>query len=199
MVVKIPRFAFEKFPKTTQALTTQMKSVGEVMSIARTFKESLHKAIRSLEIDSYGFEKMSDDPEVVREELRVPSPRRLWYIADAFRLGMELEEIYSISHVDPWFLQNIKQLTDFESHLAENGLNHETILRAKRHGFSDIEIARILSTEEEEVRNSVSVRELRLLLRWLIPVPPSLKPTHLISIRLSRAKARRFPPTEKRW
>ena len=153
VVVKIPRFAFEKFPQTTQALTTQMKSVGEVMAIARTFKESLHKAIRSLEIDSYGFEKMSDDPEVVREELRVPSPRRLWYIADAFRLGMDLEEIYSISHIDPWFLQNIKQITDFEPHLAENGLHRETILQAKRYGFSDIEIAKILSTEEDEVRN----------------------------------------------
>ena len=86
-------------------------------------------------------------------ELRVPTPRRLWYIADAFRLGMDLEEIYSISHIDPWFLQNIKQLTDFESHIAENGLHRETILQAKRHGFSDIEIARILSKEEAEVRD----------------------------------------------
>ena len=153
VVVKIPRFAFEKFPQTTLTLTTQMKSVGEVMSIGRTFKESLQKAIRSLEIDSYGFEKMSDDPEEVREKLRVPSPRRLWYIADAFRLGMDLEEIYSISHVDPWFLQNIKQIAGFESDLAENGLDGETILRAKRYGFSDIEIAKILSTKEEEIRN----------------------------------------------
>ena len=153
VVVKIPRFAFEKFPQTTLTLTTQMKSVGEVMSIGRTFKESLHKAIRSLEIDSYGFEKMSEDPEEVREKLRVPSPRRLWYIADAFRLGMDLEEIYSISHVDPWFLRNIKQLVDFESDIVESGLNRETILRAKRYGFSDIEIAKILSTEEGEVRN----------------------------------------------
>ena len=200
VVVKIPRFAFEKFPQTTSALTTQMKSVGEVMAIARTFKESLHKAIRSLEIDSYGFEKMSDDPEVVREKLRVPTPRRLWYIADAFRLGMDLEEIYSISHIDPWFLQNIKQITDFEPHLAENGLHRETILQAKRYGFSDIEIARILSTEEDGSEGFPSPRGNRcLLLRWLIPAPLSLKPTHLISIRLSRAKARRFPPTERRW
>ena len=153
VVVKIPRFAFEKFPQTSPTLTTQMKSVGEAMSIGRTFKESLQKAMRSLEIDSYGFEKMSYDPEEVREKLRVPSPRRLWYIADAFRLGMELEEIYSISHVDPWFLQNIKQLTDFESDLGENGLNRETILRAKRYGFSDIEISKILSTEEGKVRD----------------------------------------------
>ena len=153
VVVKIPRFAFEKFPQTNRTLTTQMKSVGEAMSIGRTFKESLHKAMRSLEIDSHGFEEMSDDPEEVREKLRVPSPRRLWYIADAFRLGMDLEEIYSISYVDPWFLQNIKQLADFESDIAKDGFHRETILQAKRYGFSDIEIARILSTEEEEVRN----------------------------------------------
>ncbi|MYE61095.1 MAG: carbamoyl-phosphate synthase large subunit [Candidatus Dadabacteria bacterium] len=153
VVVKIPRFAFEKFPQTSPTLTTQMKSVGEAMSIGRTFKESLQKAMRSLEIDSYGFEKVSDDLEEVREELRVPSPRRLWYIADAFRLDMDLEEIYSISHVDPWFLRNIKQIVDFESDIARNGFNRETILQAKRHGFSDIEIAKILSTEEGEVRN----------------------------------------------
>jgi len=153
VVVKIPRFAFEKFPQTSPTLTTQMKSVGEAMSIGRTFKESLQKAMRSLEIDSYGFEKVSDDPEEVREELRVPSPRRLWYIADAFRLGMDLEEIYSISHVDPWFLRNIKQIVDFESDIAKEGLNRETILEAKRHGFSDIEIAKILSAEEGEVRD----------------------------------------------
>ena len=153
VVVKIPRFAFEKFPQTSPNLTTQMKSVGEAMSIGRTFKESLQKAMRSLEIDSYGFEKVSDDPEEVREELRVPSPRRLWYIADAFRLGMDLDEIYSISHVDPWFLRNIKQIVDFESDIAKDGFNRETILQAKRHGFSDIEIAKILSTEEGEVRD----------------------------------------------
>ena len=152
VVVKIPRFAFEKFPQTSPVLTTQMKSVGEAMSIGRTFKESLQKAMRSLEIDSHGFEKISDDPEEVRGELRVPSPRRLWYIADAFRLGMDLEEIYSISHIDPWFLRNIKQIVDFESDIEKEGLDRETILEAKRRGFSDIEIARILSVEEGEVR-----------------------------------------------
>lgn len=153
VVVKIPRFTFEKFPQTSPTLTTQMKSVGEAMSIGRTFKESLQKAMRSLEIDSYGFENVSDDPEEVREKLRVPSPRRLWYIADAFRLGMDPEEIYSISHVDPWFLRNIKQIVDFESDIAKDGLSRETILEAKRRGFSDIVIARILSTEEGEVRD----------------------------------------------
>ena len=153
VVVKIPRFAFEKFPQTTSTLTTQMKSVGEVMSIGRTFKESLHKAIRSLEIDSYGFENMSSDPEEIKENLRVPSPRRLWYIADAFRVGMDLEEVYSISHVDPWFLRNIKQIVDFERRLRNEGFQRETIVEAKRYGFSDVEIAGILSKKETEVRD----------------------------------------------
>ena len=153
VVVKIPRFTFEKFPQTTPILTTQMKSVGEAMSIGRTFKESLHKAMRSLEIDSYGFENISDDPEEIREKLRIPSPRRLWYIADAFRLGMDIEEIYSISHIDPWFLRNIKQIVDFESDISRKGLDRETILGAKRRGFSDIEIARILRAGEGEVRD----------------------------------------------
>ena len=153
VVVKIPRFTFEKFPQTTPILTTQMKSVGEAMSIGRTFKESLHKAMRSLEIDSYGFENISDDPEEIREKLRIPSPRRLWYIADAFRLGMDIEEIYSTSHIDPWFLRNIKQIVDFESDISRKGLDRETILGAKRRGFSDIEIARILRAGEGEVRD----------------------------------------------
>ena len=153
VVVKIPRFTFEKFPKTNPTLTTQMKSVGEAMSIGRTFKEALQKTMRSLEIGSYGFEKMYDDPEEIREKLRVPSPGRLWYIADAFRLGMDIEEIYSISHIDPWFLRNIKQIVDFESDIAKDGLSRETVLQAKRYGFSDIGIAKILSTEEGEVRN----------------------------------------------
>ncbi|MCY4262569.1 MAG: carbamoyl-phosphate synthase large subunit, partial [Candidatus Dadabacteria bacterium] len=153
VVVKMPRFTFEKFPQTTPTLTTQMKSVGEAMSIGRTFKESLQKAMRSLEIDSYGFENISDDPEEIREKLRIPSPRRLWYIADAFRLGMDIEEIYTISHIDPWFLRNIKQIVDFESDISRKGLDRETILGAKRRGFSDIEIARILCAEEEKVRN----------------------------------------------
>ncbi len=153
VVVKIPRFAFEKFPRTDQTLTTQMKSVGEVMSIGRTFKESLQKAMRSLEINSFGFESMSDDPEQVRGNLRVPSPRRLWYIADAFRLGMDIEEIYSISHIDPWFLHNIKQIVDFESGIAGDGLKRDVVARAKKLGFSDRRIASILSKQEDDIRN----------------------------------------------
>ena len=152
VVVKIPRFAFEKFSRTEPVLTTQMKSVGEVMSIARTFKEALHKAVRSLETGSYGLERLSEDPEEVREKLRTASPQRLWNVADAFRLGISLEEIHSICRVDPWFLGNVKQITDFESRLREEGLSAPAVREAKRMGFSDVEISRILSVGEDEVR-----------------------------------------------
>ena len=152
VVVKIPRFAFEKFSRTEPVLTTQMKSVGEVMSIARTFKEALHKAVRSLETGSYGLERLSEDPEEVREKLRTASPQRLWHVADAFRLGISLEEIHSICRVDPWFLGNVKQITDFESRLREEGLSVPAVREAKRMGFSDVEISRILSVGEDEVR-----------------------------------------------
>ena len=152
VVVKIPRFAFEKFSRTEPVLTTQMKSVGEVMSIARTFKEALHKAVRSLETGSYGLERLSEDPEEVREKLRTASPQRLWHVADAFRLGISLEEIHSICRVDPWFLGNVKQITDFESRLRGEGLSAPAVREAKRMGFSDVEISRILSVGEDEVR-----------------------------------------------
>ena len=153
VVVKIPRFAFEKFSQTDPVLTTQMKSVGEVMSIARTFKEALHKAVRSLETGSYGLERLLENPEEVREKLRVASPRRLWHVADAFRLGISLEEIHSICRVDPWFLRNIRQITDFESRLRREGLCAPAVGEAKRMGFSDVEISRILSVGEDEVRD----------------------------------------------
>ncbi len=153
VVVKIPRFAFEKFSRTEPVLTTQMKSVGEVMAIARTFKEALHKAVRSLETGSYGLERLSEDPEEAREKLRTASPQRLWHVADAFRLGISLEEIHSICRVDPWFLGNVKQITDFESRLRGEGLSAPAVREAKRMGFSDVEISRILSVGEDEVRD----------------------------------------------
>ena len=153
VVVKIPRFAFEKFSRTEPVLTTQMKSVGEVMSIARTFKEALHKAVRSLETGSCGLERLSEDPEEAREKLRTASPQRLWHVADAFRLGISLEEIHSICRVDPWFLGNVKQITDFESRLRGEGLAAPAVREAKRMGFSDMEISRLLSVGEDEVRD----------------------------------------------
>ena len=153
VVVKVPRFAFEKFPGTDPVLTTQMKSVGEVMSMGRTFREALQKAVRSLETGDAGLGKTTDDPEEVREKLRVAAPRRLWHIADAFRLGLSLEEVHSICRVDPWFLLNIKRITDFEPVIERAGLRAETVREAKRMGFSDAEISRILHVEEDRVRD----------------------------------------------
>ena len=155
VVVKIPRFAFEKFPQTDPTLTTMMKSVGEVMSIGRTFKESLQKAIRSLEIDSYGFESRSSDPDSIKEKLRIPNAERLWFIADAFRSGMELEEIFALSKIDPWFLYNIKQIVELESKIKKikiKDLNHELLNEAKQLGFSDSSLAVNLGCHEDEIR-----------------------------------------------
>ncbi|MGH7807751.1 MAG: carbamoyl-phosphate synthase large subunit [Thermodesulfobacteriota bacterium] len=154
VVVKIPRFAFEKFPQTEPVLGTQMKSVGEVMAIGRTFKESLQKAMRSLEIDSFGFEPQSGDLERIREKLRVPNPDRLWYIADAFRCGIKVDEIYKITGIDPWFLDNIEQIVEAEGEIKklDNKKFPAGILkRAKGYGFSDIRLAELLQLPEDEI------------------------------------------------
>ncbi len=157
VVVKIPRFAFEKFPQTEPVLTTQMKSVGEVMAIGRTFKESLQKAIRSLEIDSSGFESKTDDIEIIKENLRKPNPERLWYIADAFRAGMELNEIFDLTYIDPWFLHNIEQIVEAESDLiqsVENGKDYiDKFKLLKQYGFSDERLGTLLNKTEDEVRD----------------------------------------------
>jgi carbamoyl-phosphate synthase large subunit len=115
VVVKFPRFAFEKFPEADPTLTTQMKSVGEVMAIGRTFKEALMKSIRSLEIESYGFETVKADFNDIKTKLRNPGSDRIWYIAQAFRLGMGIDELHELTWIDPWFLYNIKQIIDMEN------------------------------------------------------------------------------------
>ena len=128
-VVKIPRWAFEKFPGADDTLTTQMKSVGEAMAIGRTFKEALQKAIRSLEIDAYGLESRLRDGQGdretalkgIRERLRVPKWDRLFHIADALRLGMSVEEIAALTRIDPWFLANIQQIVEAEARLRRPG------------------------------------------------------------------------------
>ncbi len=154
VVTKIPRFTFEKFPQTEPTLTTQMKSVGEVMAIGRTFKESLQKALRSLEIDSWGLEPMSDDIELIKQKLRNPNPERMWYLADAFRAGLDIEEIYQLTYIDRWFLQNLKQILDLESKLREtNGQTGlDLIKQAKEYGFSDIRIGALVGKAEDEIR-----------------------------------------------
>ncbi|MEE9175203.1 MAG: carbamoyl-phosphate synthase large subunit, partial [Thermodesulfobacteriota bacterium] len=154
VVTKIPRFTFEKFPQTDHSLTTQMKSIGEVMAIGRTFKESLQKALRSLEIDSWGFESITQDTELIREKLRTPNSERLWYVADAFRAGMDIEEIFNLTYIDRWFLQNLKQILDLESRLKETDgqVGFDLLKLAKEYGFSDIRIGELLGKAEDEVR-----------------------------------------------
>jgi carbamoyl-phosphate synthase large subunit len=156
VVTKFPRFAFEKFPETDPTLTTQMKSVGEVMSIGRTFKESLQKAMRSLEIDSYGFDHRPSDRDVVREKLKIPNNDRIWYIAQAFREGMGLEEIHEITWIDPWFLNNIKEIVEMESRIKNSGFKDKEdaalLFKAKSWGFSDRRIAELTGRTEEEIR-----------------------------------------------
>ncbi len=163
VVVKIPRFAFDKFPTANQILGTQMKSVGEVMAIGRTFEEALQKALRSLEIGRYGLGSDGKDRNVSREEiirkLKFPSHDRVFYIRYAFQQGFTIEEIYELTKIDPWFLEKIKNIVEFEEKLKSlakkfkiEELPSEILREAKRLGFSDRQIAHIFSADEFEVR-----------------------------------------------
>ncbi len=157
VVVKIPRFAFEKFPEEEPALTTQMKSVGETMAIGRTFKEALQKAIRSMEIDSWGFEE-KDAPvtqKSIENGLSRPNSERLWFIAEAIRQGLPLEKISKLTQIDPFFIYNIKEIVDFESSLKSLGngsLDGNLLRRAKELGFSDRRIADLVNSNEAEIK-----------------------------------------------
>ena len=160
IVTKIPRFTFEKFPQADAHLTTQMKSVGEVMSIGRTFQESLQKAIRGLEVDSSGFEPVLDlEGEEAKarliKELRNPSSDRLWYVGDAFRAGLSVDEIYKLSGIDPWFLVQIEDLIEEEcvvSNMTQADMTHDAMWRLKRKGFSDKRLSTLLNITEKEFR-----------------------------------------------
>ena len=148
VVTKIPRFAFEKFPGADNQLGVQMKSVGEVMSIGRTFRESLQKGIRSLEIDSYGFEDRGGSDEEIREALRVPRPDRLWRVGEAFRRGWTIDEVAGLSHIDPWFLYHVREIVQDETRFRETG----DLRAAKRNGFSDRRLAALSSSSEDQIR-----------------------------------------------
>ena len=155
VVVKIPRFTFEKFPQTKALLGTQMKSVGEVMSIGSTFKEALGKAMRSLEVDSIGFDKMEKNKDKVLSILSSNNPEKLWYLADALRLGMSIDDIFDITKIDKWFLNNIREIIDVEKRILKKTISNidpELILNAKEYGYSDIMISILLKTEEEKIR-----------------------------------------------
>lgn len=157
VVTKIPRFNFDKFPQTSNVLTTQMKSVGEVMAIGGSFQESLQKAIRGLEINRYGLNSLLKNEDVanLRRYLQEPTPDRLWYIADAFRHGLSLEEIYQESKVDPWFLSQIEELVQIENMLFNKKLksiDKDLMFFLKQKGFSDVYLAEILNCNESDVR-----------------------------------------------
>ena len=161
VVTKIPRFAFEKFPAADARLTTQMKSVGEVMAIGRSFQESLQKALRGLEtgktgLDPTGLDLASEDGLLaLRREMKEPGPERIFHIADAFRAGMSVEDVHALSFVDPWFLDQIEELIDAEvdvTHRGLDGLDARRLRALKRMGFSDARIAQLAGTNETAVR-----------------------------------------------
>ena len=160
VVTKVPRFTFEKFPQADARLTTQMKSVGEVMAIGRTFQESLQKALRGLEIGTDGLNEQvtgntSEDLRRIRQELRVAGANRLWYVADAFRAGMTLDVVHAQCHIDPWFLAQIEELVAIEKQVQHDGLaalDRDRLFALKRRGFSDRRLASLLQTREVEIR-----------------------------------------------
>ena len=155
VVTKVPRFAFEKFPTADARLTTQMKSVGEVMAIGRTFQESFQKALRGLEVGVDGLNQKTTDREKLQVELGEPGPERIWYVGDAFAQGFTLDEVHDITHIDPWFLSQIKEIVDIELALEQktlSDLDYATLWELKRRGFSDRRLAFLLDTVESEVR-----------------------------------------------
>jgi carbamoyl-phosphate synthase large subunit len=155
VVTKVPRFAFEKFKQADDRLTTQMKSVGEVMAIGRNFQESLQKALRGLEVGVDGFNLKSVDMDKIEDELAYPRAERLWYVADAFGVGMSLEEVQRFTRIDPWFLVQIKELVDIELEIEKKTLadfGADELRELKRKGFSDRRLAYLWKTTEHEVR-----------------------------------------------
>jgi carbamoyl-phosphate synthase large subunit len=155
VVTKIPRFAFEKFPQADDRLTTQMKSVGEVMAMGRTIQESMQKALRGLETGVDGFDEKTTDPDIIENELGDPGPERIFYVADAFRVGMTIEQVHGFSHIDPWFLAQIEDIVRQEQTLVGRrleDLDADALRTLKRAGFSDRRLAKLLITDQHAVR-----------------------------------------------
>jgi len=155
VVTKVPRFAFEKFPQADSHLTTQMKSVGEVMAIGRTFQESFQKALRGLEVGVDGMNEKTQDREVLEEELGEPGPERIWYVGDAFAQGMTVDEVFQLTKIDRWFLVQIEEIVQIELELEKTNLDRldkDTLLMLKQKGFSDRRLARQLKTTEKAIR-----------------------------------------------
>ncbi|MFT7470916.1 MAG: carbamoyl-phosphate synthase large subunit [Kiritimatiellia bacterium] len=169
VVTKIPRFTFEKFPEANDRLTTQMKSVGEVMAIGRTFQESLHKALRGLEVGMCGLDpvlnlKLSDAKAILTRELTEPGAERIWYIADAFRAGWPIDTVHDLTGIDRWFLVQIEDLINDETMLAEKSLeeiDYDLMRKLKRKGFSDMRMSQILEIPElavQSLRHELGIR-----------------------------------------
>ncbi len=155
VVTKVPRFAFEKFPAADARLTTQMKSVGEVMAIGRTFQESFQKALRGLEVGVDGMNEKTQDREVLEKELGEPGPERIWYVGDAFAQGMSVGEVFALTRIDPWFLVQIEEIVKIELELETKTLDvldAATLRALKRKGFSDRRLARQLKTTDTVIR-----------------------------------------------
>ena len=155
VVTKIPRFAFEKFPTADARLTTQMKSVGEVMAMGRTFQESFQKALRGLEVGVDGMNEKTQDREVLEKELGTPGPDRIWYVGDAFAMGLKLEEVFALTKIDRWFLVQIEQIVKIELELETLSLDNidaATLRTLKQKGFSDRRLARQLKTTDTAIR-----------------------------------------------
>ena len=155
VVTKIPRFAFEKFPQADSRLTTQMKSVGEVMAIGRTFQESFQKALRGLEVGVNGLDEKTDDLDEIQKQLGEPGPERIWYVGDAFRAGLTINQVFDLSKIDRWFLVQIEDIIKREQalkgrHLAD--LDRDALFQLKRRGFSDKRLAKLLGTDQHAVR-----------------------------------------------
>jgi len=157
VVVKLPRFSFEKFPNTPQLLSFSMQSVGEAMAIGRTFTEALQKGLRSLEIGVAGLETRGHQREDLNDLLRTPTPERIFAVGDAFRAGMTVEEIHALSFIDPWFLREMRKIIELEKRVAEPGL----LRTLKRNGFSDRQLAKLTNRSEAEVRADRHAQGLR--------------------------------------
>jgi len=156
VVTKIPRFAFEKFPKADSHLTTQMKSVGEVMAIGRTFQESFQKALRGLETGVNGLSTKTKDIDLIINQLRQPGPERIWFLADGFRLGMSLDDIHQESKIDPWFLIQMQELIQLENQISSyklNDLDAAILLKFKKKGFSDECLAELMGVTQKQIRD----------------------------------------------
>ena len=155
VVTKIPRFAFEKFKDADDRLTTQMKSVGEVMAMGRTFQESFQKALRGLEVGVDGMNEKTQDREVLEKELGSPGPERIWYVGDAFAQGMSVAEVFALTKIDPWFLVQIEEIVKIELELEKTtleALSKDELLKLKQKGFSDRRLARQLKTTDKVIR-----------------------------------------------